>query len=78
MAAYESARDPFLRRDRFGAAFNLDKTIPLPGVEGRFDHIAIDVAAKHLIAAALGNNTVEVLDVAAGKKLQTWSAMKEP
>src|SRR3954469_918192 len=58
--------------------FKLEKTISLPGVEGRFNHMAIDVAAKHLIAAALGNNTVEVLDVAAGKKLQTWSGMKEP
>jgi DNA-binding beta-propeller fold protein YncE len=58
--------------------FKLEKTIPLPGVEGRFDHMAIDLAAKHLMVAALGNNTVEVLDLAAGRKLQTWSGMKEP
>src|SRR3954462_15120720 len=58
--------------------FKLETPIALPGVEGRFDHMAIDVAAKHLIVAALGNNTVEVLDAAFGKKLQTWSGMKEP
>jgi DNA-binding beta-propeller fold protein YncE len=58
--------------------FKLEKAIPLPGVEGRFDHLAIDAGSKHLIVAALGNNTVEVIDVAAGKRLQTWTGMKEP
>jgi DNA-binding beta-propeller fold protein YncE len=58
--------------------FKLVTTIPLPGVEGRFDHMAVDLAAKHLVVAALGNNTVEVIDVASGKRLQTWSGMKEP
>ena len=58
--------------------FKLEKTIPLTGVDGRFDHMAMDPASKHLIVAALGNNTVEVIDVAAGKKLQTWTGMKEP
>jgi len=47
-------------------------------MEGRFDHLAIDVANKHLIVAALGNNTVEVIDIAAGKKLQSLTGMKEP
>jgi DNA-binding beta-propeller fold protein YncE len=42
-------------------------TIPLPGVQGRFDHFAFDVGGKRLFVAALGNNTVEVIDVAAGK-----------
>src|SRR5436305_11238700 len=58
--------------------FKLEKAIPLPGVEGRFDHLAIDAGSKHLIVAALGNNTVEVIDVAAGKRLQTWTGMNEP
>src|SRR3954468_13068755 len=58
--------------------FKLQTTIPLPGVEGRFDHMTVDLTAKHLIVAALGNNTVEIIDVAAGKKLQNWSGMKEP
>jgi len=58
--------------------FKLEKAIPLLGVEGRFDHLAIDAGSKHLIVAALGYNTVEVIDVAAGKRLQTWTGMKEP
>ena len=58
--------------------FKLEKTIALPGVEGRFDHLAVDPAAKRIAVAALGNNTVEVRDVAAGSRVQTLSGMTEP
>jgi len=58
--------------------FKLEKTIPLPGVEGRFDHLAADAHAKHVFLAALGNNAVEVVDIDAGKRLQTLSGMHEP
>ena len=40
-------------------------TIPLPGVEGRIDHMALDIAGQRLFVAALGNNTVEVVDLGA-------------
>src|SRR5260221_12960454 len=45
----------------------LVQTIPLPGVEGRIDHFAWDAKGKRLFVAALGNNTVEVVDLTAGK-----------
>src|SRR4051812_30940777 len=41
--------------------------IPLPGVEGRIDHFALDAKSGRLFMAALGNNSVEVIDPAAGK-----------
>ncbi len=41
-------------------------TIDLPGVEGRIDHLAIDLARQRLFVAALGNDSVEVLDLQAG------------
>jgi chromate transporter len=41
----------------------LVQTIPLPGVQGRIDHLAVDVAGQRLFVAALGNNTVEVVDL---------------
>ena len=41
------------------APLTLDKTIPMPKVEGRIDHMAADVAGQRLFVAALGNNTVE-------------------
>src|SRR3989442_2502922 len=42
---------------------SLVRTIDLPRVEGRIDHLAIDSGAQRLFVAALGNNTVEVLDL---------------
>jgi len=56
----------------------LQKTIALAGVEGRFDHAAADEATHRLFFAALGNNTLEVVDLAGGKRLHTITGLKEP
>src|SRR5947208_16168687 len=56
----------------------LTKTIPLPGVKGRFDHFAADVEGKRLFVAALGNNTLEVIDLAAGKRLRSINGLHKP
>src|SRR5690349_23472171 len=56
----------------------LEKTIPLPGVEGRIDHLAADVAGKRLFVAALGNNSLEVIDVNAGKRIHSIPDLHEP
>ncbi len=56
----------------------LSKTIPMPKVEGRIDHMAADVANQRLFVAALGNNTVEVLDLKAGKTIQSLPGFAEP
>ena len=53
----------------------LVKTIPLPGVEGRIDHMNVDVRGKRLFLAALGNQSVEIVDVAAGKLLHSISGL---
>src|ERR1035438_3814852 len=60
------------------AALTLDKTIPLLNVEGRIDHMAVDVAGQRLFMAALGNNTVEVLDLQGGKLIQSLPGFSEP
>lgn len=49
------------------AGLRLVQTIPLPGVEGRFDHFAVDPARQILYVAALGNDTLEVLEAARGQ-----------
>jgi YVTN family beta-propeller protein len=41
--------------------------IALPNVEGRFDHFAADVKGNRLFVAALGNDTLEVIDTNAAK-----------
>ena len=71
LATHGQAQDPT-------AALIPDKTVPLPQVEGRIDHMAVDVAGQRLFVAALGNNTVEVLDLKAGKTLQSLPGFAEP
>jgi hypothetical protein len=56
----------------------LEKTIPLPSVSGRIDHMAFDRNRNRLMVAELGNNSVEVLDVAAGTILHRIAGLREP
>jgi len=56
----------------------LEREIPLPGVDGRIDHLAADVAGQRVFVAALGNGTVEIVDVAAGKRVAEIKGLKEP
>lgn len=56
----------------------LVRSIELPHVEGRIDHLAFDAATRRLYVAALGNNTVEVLDVGTGIYLRSLSGFREP
>ncbi len=53
------------------------QAIPLPVVEGRFDHFAIDLQRQHLFVAALGNDTLEVLDLREGKRLRSTKSVSE-
>jgi DNA-binding beta-propeller fold protein YncE len=54
------------------------QVIPLPGVEGRFDHFAVDVPRQHLFVAALGNDTLEIIDLRSGKRLHSVTGLKKP
>jgi len=56
----------------------LIKTIPLPGVQGRIDHLAVDVAGQRLFVCALGNNTLEVIDLKSGERIRSVSGLREP
>lgn len=60
------------------APLRLTATVPLPNVRGRIDHFDIDVAGKRLFMSALGNNTVEVFDLAANKRIHTIRGLHEP
>jgi DNA-binding beta-propeller fold protein YncE len=52
--------------------------IPLPGVEGRIDHMAVDTDGQRMFVAALGHNTLEVLDLKTGKHLRSIAGFREP
>jgi YVTN family beta-propeller protein len=56
----------------------LEKTIELPEVQGRIDHMSVDVKGERLFVSALGNNTVEVIDTKAGKRVKTIDGLQEP
>ncbi len=53
-------------------------TIELPRVDGRIDHLAFDPATGRLFVAALGNNTVEVLDTKQGTHIRSLTGFHEP
>lgn len=55
----------------------LTEAIPTPGVQGRFDHFGFD-GKNQLFVAALGNNTVEVIDISARLRAHTISGIPNP
>jgi DNA-binding beta-propeller fold protein YncE len=59
-------------------ALALKPRIDLSNVEGRIDHFTADLNRNRLFMAALGNRTVEVLDVQSGKRLRTIADLAEP
>lgn len=56
----------------------LVQEIPLPHVEGRIDHFTFDAKRKRVIGAALGNNTVEVVDTFAGRDIHSITGAADP
>ena len=58
--------------------FKHTRSIPLPQVEGRIDHLSIDADGGRLFVAALGNNTIEIVDLRAGKVARSLSGFSEP
>jgi len=74
LLATSAAARPPLQTEALRAA----GAVALPGVEGRFDHFAIDLAGQRLFVAALGNNTMEVIDVAGMKRVKSIGGLHEP
>lgn len=67
-ASLSQAREPL----------ELVQTIALPDVRGRIDHLDIDLDGERLFVAALGNDTVEVIDLRAGKRSARLERLPEP
>jgi hypothetical protein len=56
----------------------LEKEIPLQDVEGRIDHFSSDERGQRLFIAALGNGSVEIIDVPKGERAAEIKGLKEP
>jgi DNA-binding beta-propeller fold protein YncE len=52
--------------------------IPLANVNGRMDHMGIDVKGQRLFAAAYDNHTLEVIDLQAGRQVHTIADLIQP
>ena len=61
-----------------GAPLVLEAKIPLGQVSGRIDHLGVDLKRQRLFVAELGNNSLGVVDLSAGKVLRMISGMSEP
>jgi hypothetical protein len=60
------------------APLRLIQTIPLPDGRGRIDHMALDSARQRLFVAELGNDSVAVVDLKAGKMTDRITGVAEP
>jgi DNA-binding beta-propeller fold protein YncE len=52
--------------------------IPLTKVEGRMDHMTVDVKGQRLFATAFDNHTLEVIDLKTGRQVHTIPGLNEP
>lgn len=59
-------------------ALQLEAKIPLGRVNGRIDHMAVDLVRQRLFVAELGNNTVSVVDLTGHRVVHRLEGMKEP
>lgn len=55
----------------------LTEAIPTPGVQGRFDHFGFD-GGNRLFVSALGNNSVEVIDISARVRDRSLTGIPRP
>lgn len=67
-----------VKAQTIGAPLVLEAKIALGEVSGRIDHLAVDVQRRRLFVAELGNNSLGVVDLAAGKTLRTIGGFSEP
>lgn len=60
------------------APLDLAQTIPMEGVQGKIDHLSVDVKGRRLFVATTGNNSLQVIDLAQGKVVHHIDGLPEP
>jgi len=56
----------------------LQTRIAMANVNGRMDHLGVDVKGQRLFAAAFDNHTLEVIDLKAGRRVHTIADLNQP
>lgn len=59
-------------------SLGLVQTISLSNVSGRIDHMDIDISGQRLFVSELGNNSVDIIDLKTGKRINSISGLHEP
>jgi DNA-binding beta-propeller fold protein YncE len=60
------------------SVLSLKTQIALPNVNGRIDHLSVDVKGQRLFVAAVDNHTLEVIDLKSGQRVDTIADLAEP
>lgn len=60
------------------APWRLVQSIPVPDSRGRIDHLTLDANRQRLFVAELGNDSIAVVDLAAGKLAGRLTGIAEP
>ena len=68
---------PGVLRAQDKAPLELTQSIPME-IQGKIDHLAVDVKGKRLFVAASANNSVQVIDLAQGKVVHKIEGLAEP
>jgi DNA-binding beta-propeller fold protein YncE len=56
----------------------VETKIPLGDISGRIDHLAVDLLRHRLYVAELGNDSIGVVDLEAGKTIRTLTGLHAP
>jgi DNA-binding beta-propeller fold protein YncE len=69
---------PGLALGQTSPALKLTTRIALPNVDGRMDHMGVDIEGERLFATAFDNHTVQVIDLKAGRQVSAIPNLDEP
>ena len=61
-----------------GAPLQLERTIPLPNIDGRLGHPVIDIQHQRLFVPAPAAGSVEVIDLKAGRVVKSIQGLQRP
>ena len=78
LSGYSSKKAVAQNSTRELLPLQLEEQIPVPSVAGRIDHFSADAKRKRLFVSALGNNSLEVIDVFAGKVVHSIKGLAQP
>src|SRR5713101_1728246 len=72
------AQQPAAKTEKKPLPLTFNQALPLPGVQGRFDHFSADPLKARIYLSALGNDSVEVIDTVRGARIQSITGLGMP